>query len=91
MCFVFVYTRTDKKPRRVRIYTPYVSTEVLTSSSLVSLFINLSSFLFNLQHIFLYECFERVKEEKGGTLQVQGAAATTTTTSPSRGNTSVEF
>lgn len=63
MCFVFVYTRTDKKPRRVRIYTPY--------------------------HIFLYECFERVKEEKGGTLQVQGAAATTT--SPSRGNTSVEF
>ena len=44
MCFVFVYTRPDKKPRRVRIHTPYVSDSI--SSCVLIAILKLASLVF---------------------------------------------
>lgn len=60
MSFAFVFTKPDNKTRRIRIYTPYVGSLPFA----VCFFLITFCFVYlSQQSVFLFECFERVKEE----------------------------
>ncbi|RWS23388.1 Sorting nexin-27-like protein [Leptotrombidium deliense] len=54
LCFAFQYNRPDKKPRLIKIHTPYVSIGYFTKITPNN----------HLQYVFMFECFERIHEEK---------------------------
>lgn len=64
MAFCFEYTRNEKPPRWVKVYTPYVSVAhqlIWETKKKIRFSIDFDSYF---QHAYLADCFDRIVEER---------------------------